>query len=78
MLTDPPIHNYINRFISRLKFKIKDAYKLELQTPEIMKLMWLRKVNRQDKEWREVTEATGEFRANKVADKIIKKYMSLI
>ena len=35
--THPPIHNYINRVISRLK--IKDAYKLELQTPEIMKLL---------------------------------------
>ena len=37
--THPPIHNYINRIISRLKFKIKDAFKLELQTPEIMKLL---------------------------------------
>ena len=34
----PPIHIYINRINNRLVFKIKDAYKLELQTPETMKL----------------------------------------
>ena len=34
----PPIHVYINRINNRLVFKIKDAYKLELQTPETMKL----------------------------------------
>ena len=37
-LTIPPIHVYINR-INRLVFQIKDGYKLELQTPEIMKLL---------------------------------------
>ena len=30
----PPIHVYVNRINSRLVFKIKDANKLELQTPE--------------------------------------------
>ena len=35
--TIPPIHAYINRINNRLVFKIKDGYKLELQTPEIMK-----------------------------------------
>ena len=34
----PPIHVYINRINNRLVFKIKDVYKLELQTPETMKL----------------------------------------
>ena len=36
--TIPPIHVYINRNNNRLMFKIKDGYKLELQTPETMKL----------------------------------------
>ena len=35
----PPIHVYINRINKRLVFKIKDGYKLELQTPEKMKLI---------------------------------------
>ena len=34
----PPIHVYINRINNRLVFKIKVGYKLELQTPETMKL----------------------------------------
>ena len=34
----PPIHVYINRINNRLVFKIKDVCKLELQTPETMKL----------------------------------------
>ena len=33
-----PIHVYINRINNRLVFKIKDGYKLKLQTPETMKL----------------------------------------
>ena len=32
----PPIRVYINRINNRLMFKIKDGYKLELQTPETM------------------------------------------
>ena len=32
----PPIHVYVNRIINRLVFK--DRCKLELQTPEVMKL----------------------------------------
>ena len=35
---NPPIHIYTNWINNRLVFKIKDRYKLELQTPEIMKL----------------------------------------
>ena len=30
---NPPIHVYINRINNRLVFKIKDEYKLDLQTP---------------------------------------------
>ena len=35
---NPPIHVYINVINNRLVFKKKDGYKLELQTPEAMKL----------------------------------------
>ena len=34
----PPIHVYTNRNNNKLVFKIKDGFKLELQTPETMKL----------------------------------------
>ena len=34
----PVIHVFINRINKRLVIKIKDSYKLELQTPETMKL----------------------------------------
>ena len=37
------IHVYINRINNRLLFKIKDGYKLELQTTETMKLFGIRK-----------------------------------
>ena len=33
-----PIHVYINRINNRIVFKVKDGYKLELQTSETMKL----------------------------------------
>ena len=36
--TKSPIHIYINRINNKLVFKIKDGYKLELQTDETMKL----------------------------------------
>ena len=36
--TNPLIHNYINKINSRLVFKIKVAYKLELKTLETKKL----------------------------------------
>ena len=35
----PPIHVYINRTNKRLVFKVKDGYKLELQTPKRIKLI---------------------------------------
>ena len=38
LTTTPPIHVYINRINDRLVFQIKDRYKLELQTPETMRL----------------------------------------
>ena len=34
LTTIPPIHVYINRVNNRSVLKIKDGYKLELQTPE--------------------------------------------
>ena len=40
-----PINVYINRINNRLVFKIKGGYKLELQTPEIMKLFGSTKKN---------------------------------
>ena len=33
LITIPPIHVYINIINNRLVFKIKDGYKLELETP---------------------------------------------
>ena len=39
----PPIHIYINRINNILAFKIKGGYKLELQTPETIKLFGSRK-----------------------------------
>ena len=38
LTTMPPICIYMNRINNRSMFKIKDEYKLELQTPETMKL----------------------------------------
>ena len=38
LTTIPPIHVCINRINNRSLFKIKDGFKLELQTPERMKL----------------------------------------
>ena len=38
LTTIPPSHVYLNRISNRLVFKIKDGYKLELPTPETMKL----------------------------------------
>ena len=35
----PLIHVYINRINNRLVFKIKEGYKLELQTPKTIKLL---------------------------------------
>ena len=40
LTTIPPIHVYINRINNRLVFKMKDGYKLELQTPETMNNIW--------------------------------------
>ena len=41
--TNAPIHIYINRINNRLVFKIKDGYKIELRTPEAMKLFGITK-----------------------------------
>ena len=49
LTTIPPIHVYINRINNRLVFKIKDGYKVELQTPETIKLFGSTKNKRIDK-----------------------------
>ena len=36
---DPPIQIYLNKIKNRIVFKIKTGYKLELLTPEKMKLL---------------------------------------
>ena len=36
--TNLPLHIYIRKINNRLVFKIKDGYKIELQTPETMRL----------------------------------------
>ena len=41
--TNHRIHIYINRINNRTVFKIKDRYKLELQTPNTIKVIWLQK-----------------------------------
>ena len=48
-----PIYVYINRINNKLVFKIKDGYRLKLQTSETMKLLWQHKtINRQNKKRR--------------------------
>ena len=58
LTTNPHIHIYVNRINNRLVLKIKDGYKLELQTPETMKLFASTK-NLMDKtkKWRKSTIA---------------------
>ena len=52
--TIPPIHVYINTIDNRLVFKIKDGYRIELQTPET--IIWQhKKINRLNKKWRKST-----------------------
>ena len=54
----PPIHFYINRINNRLVSKIKDGHKLDLQTPETMKIIWkYKKINRQNKKWTKNTKS---------------------
>ena len=51
-----PIKIYINRIYNRLVFKIKGECKLELQTPETIKLYGsTKKMNIQNKEWKKCT-----------------------
>ena len=53
LITISPIQFYINRINNRLVFKIKDGYKLELQTPETMKLFGnTKRFKKKKKEWR--------------------------
>ena len=46
-----------NRINNRLVIKIKDGYKLELQTPEAMKLFDSTKKNRQNEKRRKCTKS---------------------
>ena len=50
LTTIPPIYVCINRINNTLVFKVKDGYKLKLQTPETMKLFDnTKKINRKTK-----------------------------
>ena len=57
LTTISPIHVCINTINNRLVFKIKDRYKLELQTPKTMKLFSNPKINIQNKKWRKSTKS---------------------
>ena len=49
--TNPPIHLYINRIKNILVFRIMNGHKLELKTPEGMKLFGsVKKIKKQNKE----------------------------
>ena len=39
LIENPPVQIYLNRTKNRIIFKIKTGYKLELLTPETMKLL---------------------------------------
>ena len=58
LTTIPPIHVYVNRINNRLLFKIKDGYKLELQTPATM---LHQKINRQNKKRRKRTKSWSSW-----------------
>ena len=45
MSANPPIHIYVYWINNRLVFNVKDGYKLELQTPETIKLLGSTKKN---------------------------------
>ena len=58
----PSIHVYVNRTNNGWEIKIKDRYKLELQTIETMKLFGsTQKINRQNKIWRKCAESWGNW-----------------
>ena len=78
--SDPPIHIYINRINNILVFKIKDRYKLELQTPNMeKKILGTATKTRLDtlktaskRLVHKTTETTAEFIRNKIAIKVVK------
>ena len=58
LTTIPPNHVYTNRNNTRLVFKIQDGYKLELQTPETMKLFGsTKKQIEKTKHWRKCSKS---------------------
>ena len=72
--TNPTIQIYIIRINNRSVFKIKDGYKLELQTPETMKLFGsTKKINRQNKDNFPTFEISDTNQTNQYLD--IKNYI---
>ena len=64
LTTIPPIHFYINRINNRLMSKIQDGHKLDLQTPETMKIIWkYKKINRQNKKWTKNTKSWSSWKS---------------
>ena len=64
LTTIPSIHFYINRINNRLMSKIKDGHKLDLQTPETMKIIWkYKKINRQNKKWTKNTKSWSSWKS---------------
>ena len=58
LTANSPIHVYIKRINSRLIFKVKGGYKLELQTPETMKLVGNTKILiDKTKKWRKCAQS---------------------
>ena len=54
---NPPVQIYPNKIKNRIVFKIKTGYKLELLTPETMKLLGsTEKVVDKDKKWKNCTK----------------------
>ena len=52
-----PVQIYVNKIINKIVFKIKTGYKLELLTPETMKLLGsTKKVIDKEKKWRKYTK----------------------
>ena len=51
------LYAYINRINNILMFKIKDGYKLELQTTETMKLLTTQKNQYKEEKWRECVKS---------------------
>ena len=60
---NPLIHIYINRINNRLELKIKDRYKLELQTPETMKLFGSTKKGDKRRNMKQIKTSVTKWKA---------------